>query len=445
MNHNGTGDAQRRGPAPKTPMNLFFLSLRDLFHGLGSAFSLLGQFWFLVLTPILYEVFLTVWLDHVQGRYASGVKYILLELIPPREVEKSPKLMESVFSGLAGIHKNYNTYEVYAEGMFVPPLSLEIVSDSGAAHLYIRTAAVFRNLVEANFFAHYPDMEIVEVPDYVKNAPATIPNDKYELWGSDFELNKPDLYPIKTYKSFEEEVTGKMIDPLGALLEVMGKLPPGQTMWLQFIIAPEKDSWWKDKGKGTIELFLGKAKKESGGILADILDILRNLLKAFTSTPEFEKKKEDKNDQPLEFRLSPGEKDVLKALESNLGKQMFRVKMRMVYFGLREGFTKTFVSMFLGAMRQFSDNNLNGFRPEGVSKTQADFLFVTERLRFLQRRIYRRYISRDRTPSSKQFNLSVEELATVFHPPDLSVMAPSLTRVSAKRGTAPSNLPVLED
>jgi len=430
-------------------MNIFLLSLQGLFHNVVASFSLLGNVWFFVFPPILYYLFLELWLDHVQGRYASGVKYILLEIIAPREVEKSPKLMESVFSGMAGIAKNYNTYEEFVEGMFMPPFSLEIASGSGSVHFYVRTPAVFRNLVEANFFAQYPDMEITEVPDYVNDAPATIPNDKYELWGSDFELTKPDLYPIKTYKFFEEDVTGKMIDPLAGVIEVVGKLPPGQTMWIQWIIVPEKDAWYK-KGMETVDAFLGKEKKVKKGALsglwADLADIFRNLVKAFLTAPEFEKaKKDEKQEQPLEFRLSPGQKEVLKALESNLGKQMYRVKMRIVYFGLREGFTKTFVSMITGALKQFSDNNLNGFKPEGASKTQADFLFVTERLRFLQRRIYARYVSRDRTPSGKQFLLSVEELATIFHPPDLSVMAPALTRVTAKRGTAPFNLPILED
>jgi hypothetical protein len=38
--------------------------------------------------------------------------------------------------------------------------------------------------------------------------------------------------------------------------------------------------------------------------------------------------------------------------------------------------------------------------------------------------------------------MSSEELATVFHLPDMNVLAPSLTRVEAKRGGAPSNLPI---
>ena len=37
---------------------------------------------------------------------------------------------------------------------------------------------------------------------------------------------------------------------------------------------------------------------------------------------------------------------------------------------------------------------------------------------------------------------STEEFATVFHIPDMNVIAPNLQRVAAKRATAPMNLPI---
>jgi len=40
--------------------------------------------------------------------------------------------------------------------------------------------------------------------------------------------------------------------------------------------------------------------------------------------------------------------------------------------------------------------------------------------------------------------LSTEELATVFHIPDMAVIAPTMVRVAAKRGGAPVNLPIQE-
>jgi hypothetical protein len=50
-------------------------------------------------------------------------------------------------------------------------------------------------------------------------------------------------------------------------------------------------------------------------------------------------------------------------------------------------------------------------------------------------------MTRDSDPQSTRFLFSTEELATIFHIPDMGVLAPSLTRVSAKRGGAPANLP----
>lgn len=39
---------------------------------------------------------------------------------------------------------------------------------------------------------------------------------------------------------------------------------------------------------------------------------------------------------------------------------------------------------------------------------------------------------------------SVEELATLYHPPITYVGAPNLEPLEAKKGSAPSNLPIVE-
>ena len=121
---------------------------------------------------------------------------------------------------------------------------------------------------------------------------------------------------------------------------------------------------------------------------------------------------------------------------------MFKVKMRLLYLGRRDGFDRSNISNFMGALKQFSDQNMNGFKFNDVSKTYANYLFVNERLRYRQRRLFRRYIFRDPTPGEKMFMMSTEELASVFHMPDMSVVAPTLARVSTKRAGAPANLPI---
>lgn len=420
-----------------------------MFSLMGSVFSVVMSVWFILFPPILYFLFKLFWMFHVWGHYGSKIKWVLLEIIPPRDIEKSPALMESIFSGFAGVMKSPTTLEEYIKGDFPTSFSLELVSLEGQVHFYIRTQAGFRNLVEAHFYAQYPGIEIVEVEDYVHQVPKTIPNKDWDLWGTDFNFVKPDLYPIKTYRFFEETVTGKMIDPLAGLIETMGKTGPGQYIWLQFIVTPFSEKWYAT-GKSTIDEFLGKEKVEKASIIgrffSDIVDVLTNLGKGllgqevvFSSGESAEKKDE----QPLEFRLSPGQKKVLEALENNLGKQMFRTRMRHVYIGRRENFSKpTGVSSFIGAIKQFNDFNLNSVKPEEGSKTYANYLFAQERLRYRQRRIFRRYVDRDGSPESTLIMLSAEELATLFHIPDMAVAAPTLTRVAARRGGAPTNLPV---
>jgi len=151
-------------------------------------------------------------------------------------------------------------------------------------------------------------------------------------------------------------------------------------------------------------------------------------------------KKEKKEQQPVEFQLTPGEKDVLKAVEENLGKNSFSTKMRLLVFGRRENYDKSFIPTFFGTLKQFTDLNLNSFKPDSLSKTSVQYLMTKSRMAYRQRKIWRRY--KDRDMSGKKFVLSTKELATVFHFPDMGVMAPKVPRIEAKKGSAPANLPV---
>jgi hypothetical protein len=407
------------------------------------AWVVFANTWFLVLPVGFYYLFKLIWMDKVQIAFLCSIDYSLLEIIPPRDIERSPKPMESFFAGLTGVLKTFNTKEEFLKGMLTYKFSLELVSDGGAVHIYIRTPKMFRNLVEANLYAQYPTVEILESPDYVNEVPKIIPNKDWDLWGTDLQLVKPDAYPIKTYKKFEEEITGTMIDPLSAVIEVMGKVGPNQKIWFQYVIIPEKETW-ANTGQEVVQQLAGRSKKHKGvfsNIWNDIVDVLSNLSKGLLGGEfSFSGGEEKKEESPLEFRLTPGEKEVLKALEENIGKPVFKVKMRFIYLGLKEYFDKSMSSAFVGAIKQFNDNNLNAFKPHDETKTYANYFMVEHRIKYRKRRIFKRFIDRD--PTGLKFVLSTEELATVFHLPDISVMAPHITRVDAKKSGAPTNLPI---
>lgn len=422
-------------------MDIIIGTFSDLFATLKSGWQVFSRVWYIAIPLVFYYPFRFIWLEYRQGVYANSIKRIVLEITPPRDIERSPKPMESVLMGISGILTTFSNFDAFAGGKVTDGFSFELVSTEGKAHFYLRIPESRRKLVESHFYAQYPGIEINEVPDYVNEVPSIIPNKVWDLWGSDFELVKPDPYPIKTYKYFEEDITGTMIDPFSALVESMGGIGPGEHLWLQYVIIPEYES---DKfGKNEVQKLAGRAVKSEGimnRIWQDISDVLGNIFKGFFSPVEFQAA-EKKEEQPLEFRLTPVEKEILKALENNIGKNMFKTKMRFLYIGKREFFDRGNISSFVGAIKQFNDINLNSFKPEDRSKTYANYKFFKDaRLRYRQRKIFRRYKMRD--IDGKKFYLSTEEFATVYHLPDMGVVSPFTPRTESKKGGAPANLPI---
>lgn len=427
-------------------MNTF----REFFQPIFGMFGAMLDVWFLIFPFAFYFVFKLLWMKYIHRKWQYSTKWILIEIIPPRELEKSPKLMESIFAGMAGVITTPNPIEVYVQGFLPTYFSLEMVGSEGDVHFYIRTPSNYRNLLEAHFYAQYPDVEIVEVPDYVDAIPVTIPNKDWDIWGTEFEFVKPDVYPIRTYERFDEDVTGKMIDPLAGLTEVMAKTGPGQHLWLQYLVSPRgnEQGWVKEYGKKIVDELTGKTPEEKIGVLRrighDLFEVGANLHKGLLAQEiEFQGLETEKKELgPLEFRLTPGEKEILKAVEVNMSKQQFQTKMRFLYIGRKEGFDKSLVSSFIGGIKQFNDMSLNSFKPNNETKTSVYSLFAKERLRFRQRLLHMHYRDRDWDDIDNTFYLSSEELATVFHLPDMAVMTPTITRVAAKRGGAPANLPI---
>ena len=402
--------------------------------------------WFIVMPVAFWLIFKSLWARHVFiADFAMKQNEVLLEIIPPRDLEKSPRVMEAFFESLAATDAGVNKINEYCHAAGNPYFSFEIVGTEGVAHFYIRTPAAFRDHIESALYAQYPNAEIIEANDYVHEIPQVIPNEEWMMRGFALTLLKADAYPIKTYKYFEEDVTGKMIDPLASILEHISTLGPGQHMWLQYIIRADRPVWFNDWGKGAVDEFLGKAPKSQGifaRIIYDIKDVFGGILMGWHTPPEFSSLEEPGgDDQPVEFRLTPGEKQTLKALEENISKNMFSVTSRLLVIGQRDFFSGTNITGLMTSIKQFADNNTNQLIPVDRAKIYADYLGVKSRRAYRARVLLRRYRDRDDS-GGHSFHFSTEELATVFHLPDMSVESPAVQWSDSRRGGAPSNLPL---
>jgi hypothetical protein len=415
---------------------------------LGQYFQTIGQTlsltWWWAGPIVLFWLFKILWRKYSLNQYLASLQYIMLEIKPPRNLEKSPRVMEQIFAALHGVWSTPNLIDERVKGRWVQAaLSFEIQGVNGEMHFFVRCEKKFRNFIESLIYSQYPEVEISEVEDYTTTVPKNAPNAEWDLWGVDFKLAKDDAYPIRTYKYFQEDVTKGMIDPLAEIADVIAALPPGQQIWIQFVVTPVRDSDWAAAVQKLVNKLAKREKPVAApfplNVLQEIVEILKLSFQYIWNPVELPEEKKEP-ERPIRFHLTPGEEEAMKAVEASLTKKGYRTKFRFIYVGRRDGFDRGFLAGVNGAIQQFNDMTLNSFTHDNETKTFANYIFIEPRLYFAQRKIFTRYLDRDF--DGPTFILNSEELATVFHMPDMSVMSPSIARVEAKKGGAPMNLPV---
>lgn len=414
---------------------------------LGFAFAFVRATWWFWAFFILFVPFRALLLYWRQTEYkkaetAEG-KYILLEIRIPRELMKGPKGMEQIFLSMHSLGNGPGTlHEEYLDGEVPLWFGFEMVSLGGQVHLYVRIPKRHRNLVETAFFSHYADAEITEVPDYMKVLPATTAElyaQEKDMWGTEIALAKEDAYPIKTYSMFEggEE---RQVDPMSTFLEVLGKLKAEETACVQFVICPAPKDWAKKWG--------------------DTLKKLRE--------PEMFGAGEEK----VQMERTPGQSELISAMESKLSKAAYNTLIRIMYFAPKAVFKEGsgFVrGGIMGALNQCSAPNLNAFKGNSPMATKIDpwkapyKIGIDTRTEYRKQRILRMFRGRMWPPetytarlfssyffnsnfNTDAFEMSTEELATVFHLPTAMVLtAPHIRRVESKKTGPPSGIAIFGD
>ncbi|MCX6741124.1 MAG: hypothetical protein NTY61_01875, partial [Candidatus Parcubacteria bacterium] len=327
--------------------------------------------------------------------------------------------------------------------------SFEIIGLNGEIHFYLRTLRKYRNMVEAQVYSQYPQAEIKEVEDYAYKLPADVPGRNWNLWGSRLKLSNKESYPIRTYPYLIDEVKTDQpfFDPLAGLMEVLGKLQPGEQIWIQILFRPEEDKKRNELVREAYRI-LGKktAEPAEGVIVADIkswIEVIYETIYTFIfGEAPAEKVKDKKTDMPsLAQFLSPGEKDMVKMIEEKAGKKIFESKIQFVYIARKEVFTMAYVAAVFGIFSQFANLNMNALRPDPLSITKANYAFAKFRKAYKQRVLLR--MMRTRSFWEKGYIFNIEELATLFHFPTVAVKGPMTPYIGSKKGGAPMDLPSL--
>ncbi|MBU4023323.1 hypothetical protein KJ591_03115 [Patescibacteria group bacterium] len=419
--------------------------------------EIIRAWWWVLLPILLWKPLWFLWYFWGNDRFSKGEgKSMLVELKMPAEVIRPFKAMEQVYAGLWMLYDPPDFYEKWIEGKYDASMSIEITSIGGDIHFYLRFPEKSRNLIESSIYSQYPEVEIMEAEDYTKNVPANIPNKKWDLWGTDYEFIKKDVYPIKTYPKFFEERAvqeeTERIDPLAALLEGMNKTGPGEQVWVQIKIKPitvGEDDYDKRAEAEIGKLANRPGKEKRPFLIKEATDVV--LLGQLPGVGQDGEK--EKSFLPPEMKLTPGERDVVSAIEHKVSKVMFKSYIRFIILGERDKWNKGNLRNTLGYFANFNTQDLNALKPWPKSLTKVhrheklflNMFFHKTLVFYKKRKLLKRYIQRLRfnyPKKGEEFILNIEELATMFHFVGRSaVPAPSIKRVEAKKSEPPVDLP----
>lgn len=393
---------------------------------------------------LLWRAAKLIYLIQIQMRWGRQQKYVLLAIDVPKGNEQSPKAVENIFAHFFGMKTGVNFKEKWRIGKFQLSSSVEIVSYGGDIQFYIRTPLRFRDLVEAAVFSQYPDAEITEVEDYALAFPREFPNDKYNMSGCDFKLEKDAAYPLRTYPAFEHTLSGEFKDPMSLVMEAFGRVPKGEWLAMQILITPTGEDWRKEAQK-FLHKMLGKKTTTKQGIAGEavsaLLDLVGGAVAYATGAGGDAKKDEKKDDAFKMMNLTPGERRVIENIEYKLAKTGFLCKVRYAQIGPIETFRNKFGEI-KGFLRQFAILDSNSFSVVGSTVPSDDYFWDRWFKALKQRALTRAFVLRDSKPGGPKYALNIEELATLWHFPVKEVKAPKIVKTQAKTAEPPRGLPI---
>lgn len=423
--------------------------------------------WFFVyplLLPILLGYFIwTAYLIYQRAKSYTFADPVLLEIRLPQEIIRSPLSTELFLNALYQTSGETNWWKRYVMGRYRAWFSLEIASLGGELHFFIWVQGYWKDHVEAQIYAQYPEVEVHEAKDYMLTIPWNL--EGYEFWGNYMRLMKHDIFPISTYMDFNmTDQTGEdakdMIEPLSPTLELMSNIGPKEQMWLQIVIRSHrrrrefgdiKNKWfgWKIVGEKKVGARTVKTYKEPSWQDEGKTEIERLASRTKKTISQF-------GEFDVPTQLNEQEQRVVKAIERNISKYGFDTILRLAYVA-EEGNMNAAVASLVFPLRQFGSNTLNSIAisaatdydfpwedPFGRKNKENNRIF----LELMKRRggFYDPFIQYDydkvKSGANRRFVLSSESLASIWHPPAGYVSGPMYGGTVSKKSEPPANLPI---
>ena len=369
----------------------------------------------IAIVAILY-IIRSVYIRRGKAKTAFNLKVLLIRV--PKETKKEDSdqskstqqiqelisVMETIFATIGAIpsEKGLKAWLFGRENAF----SFEIVSHKSKISFYIAIPKQFRNFMEEQVHAQFPNAQVEEVPDYNIFSPTGV------ILGSYLKLRRKSMFPIKTYRKLES-------DPLNSLTNALSKVADEDGAAVQFVVHSARREWRREGLRIAKAMQQGKklseAEKGSGGILKTIG---KDIMGTAGSKPS------DK--PPEQYRLSPLEEEMVKGLEEKASKAGLDTNIRIVVSSSNPEKAKQYLNDILGSFGQY---NIYEY---GNSFIKASSGLANVLIRHF---IFRHFDVR------QSITLNAEELASLYHMPLPTTETPKINWLLSRRTLPPSNLP----
>ncbi len=348
---------------------------------------------------------------------------VVLQIRLPKDNESGPIVAEQIFATLHAFSKEI--------------VSFEIANVGKSIRFFVTLPKKLVDLVESQIYAQYPDAEVEEVSDYAKKT-----HDLENALMVELKMKNSDVYPIKRYSQFEDRLSKMAVDPIAGITSALVKLSSvDDQIWIQIVMTPLSDKWKN--------IFVKCIKILDDGIFGRIESLEILYARAFITRKIWPKilffplyflfwlhglfvnasvdKKTNLELTELTSKSHDRESNIDAAIDKVV-RPLFDVSIRILYLPKNKNkeFSKVKLTEVVGAFKQFNFPHLNGFEV-------GDFVYG--------KKAYKIYESRNLLDGMA---LNNEELATIFHLPNVSVKTPMLYFVMNKKVEPPVNLPVLE-
>lgn len=324
---------------------------------------------------------------------------LVMQILVPRENDKTPLAAEQMFASIHGIlGDTVKSLDL---------ISFEITSsgDDGI-RFYSVVPKHLAKFVEGQIYAQYPNADIRYVNDYTTRNER---DGQLFITTGEIEYEKDCIFPIKTFRNFE-------VDPLAAITGAISDLKVGEYAWIQILVRPVSNYWQSNSKKYISAIKEGK-DPYGGGFLTSLGNLLRSMGESLSSKDEVKKEG---------VKLQPGQEEELSEIENKMLKLGFEFGIRIVAKAPTQIESQQILRDIIASFKQFTTAHLNAFIHSKPTKTGNE--------------IYSNYIKRYLSSGVVDI-LNIEELASLYHMPNISVETPNIAWSRSKKIEPPMNLP----